>query len=264
VPPSDPGPGRGPDIGTPLAGRVAVVTGASRGIGRATALRLATLGARVTAISRADHKGPAERIGDGSIEPLSLDIRSASAVRDAFAALEERHGAIDVLVNNAGAERVKPLDEVSDDDYAVTVDTNLRGAFHCVRAVLPGMKARRDGHVVSVASAAGIRGFADDAVYSASKFGIVGMMDSLDEELRPFGIRLTTICPGAVDTELVTWDPPGYRRHFLRPDDVAAAIAYAISQPPYVSVGLIVVRPFVEPPHSAMLPLETMAGLPGR
>jgi 3-oxoacyl-[acyl-carrier protein] reductase len=262
VPLSDPG--RGYDPGIPLGGRVAVVTGGSRGIGRATALRLATLGARVTAVSRTGQSGPPEMIGAGSIESLGLDIRSASAVNEAFAALEDRHGAIDILVSSAGAERVKPLDEVSDEDYAVTLDTNLRGAFHCVRAVLPGMKARRDGHIVSVASAAGIRGFADDAIYAASKFGVVGMMDSLDEELRPFGIRLTTVCPGAVDTELVTWDPPGYRSHFLRPDDVAAAIAYAVSQPLHVAVGLIVVRPFVEPPHSSMLSLEVLADLPGR
>jgi 3-oxoacyl-[acyl-carrier protein] reductase len=248
----------------PLAGRVAVVTGASRGIGRTTTERLASLGAHVVAVSRSG--GPTvPSVGDGgSIEPLALDIRRAPAVREAFAALEDRLGRIDILVNNAGAERVKSLDDVTDDDYSVMLDTNLRGTFQCIRAALPGMKARRDGHIVSVASAAGIRGFADDAVYSASKFGVVGMMDALDEELRPFGVRVTTICPGAVDTELVTWDPPGYRPHFLRPDDVAAAIAYVVSQPPHVAVGLVVVRPFAELPHSAMLSLDTLSELPGR
>ena len=252
------------EMATPLAGRVAIVTGASRGIGRATAEGLASLGAHVVAISRSPGPPVPSDVDSGSIEPLALDIRVSPAVRDAFSSLEDRLGRIDILVNNAGAERVKPLDHVSDDDYDVMLDTNLRGTFHCIRAVLPGMKARREGHIVSVASAAGIRGFADDAVYSASKFGVVGMMDALDEELRPFGVRVTTICPGAVDTELVTWDPPGYRAHFLRPHDVAAAIAYAVSQPPHVAVGLIVVRPFAEPPHSAMLSLETLSELPGR
>jgi 3-oxoacyl-[acyl-carrier protein] reductase len=221
------------------------------------------MGAHVVAISRTPAAAPRD-VDSGLIEPLALDIRVEPAVRDALVSLEDRLGRIDILVNNAGAERVKPLAEVTNDDYDVMLDTNLRGAFHCIRAVLPGMKARRNGHIVSVASAAGIRGFADDAVYSASKFGVVGMMDALDEELRPFGVRVTTICPGAVDTELVTWDPPGYRPHFLRPSDVADAIAYAVRQPPHVAVGLIVVRPFVEPPHSPMLSLETLAELPDR
>jgi len=251
-----------------LQGRVAVVTGASRGVGRATALRLAAEGATVVGIARsADALAtlPAEAKGlAGSIETVALDIRSPRAVDTAFLDLEQRLGRIDILVNNAGVERVKPLEAVADEDYEAMVETNLRGTFHCIRAVLPGMKARRSGHIVSISSAAGLRGFGGDAVYCASKFGIVGLMDALDEELRPFGIRVTTICPGAIDTSLVTWAEPGYREHFLRPADVAEAIAYAVSQPPHVAVGLLVIRPFVEPPHSDFLTLETLAQLPGR
>jgi 3-oxoacyl-[acyl-carrier protein] reductase len=251
-----------------LAGRVAVVTGASRGVGRATAIRLAAEGATVVGIARGAD-GLASLLGEadglpGSIETTAVDIRSAGAVERAFAGLEQRLGRIDILVNNAGVERVKPLDAVTDEDYEATLDTNLRGAFHCIRAALPLMKARRSGHIVSVSSAAGIRGFGEDAVYCASKFGVVGLMDALDEELRPFGIRVTTICPGAIDTSLVTWAEPGYREHFLQPADVAEAIAYAVGQPAHVTVGLVVVRPFVEPPYSDLLSLETLAELPGR
>jgi 3-oxoacyl-[acyl-carrier protein] reductase len=123
------------------------------------------------------------------------------------------------------------------------------------------MRRRGEGHVLSIASAAGIRGFREDAVYSASKFGVVGLMDALDEEVRSEGIRVTTICPGAVDTTLVTWVDANspYRSRFLRPADVAAAVHFAISQPVNVVVGLLIVRPLVEPPHSEMLSLETTA-----
>jgi 3-oxoacyl-[acyl-carrier protein] reductase len=252
----------------PLAGRVAVLTGASRGVGRATAVRLASDGATVVGIARGPEglaSLPPEAAGlAGSIETVVLDVRSGDDVDREIRALEERLGRIDILVNNAGVERVKPFDAVADEDYEAMVETNLRGAFHCIRAALPGMKRRRSGHLVSVSSAAGIRGFGEDAVYSATKFGIVGLMDALDEELRPFGIRVTTICPGAIDTSLVTWAKPGYREHFLRPEDVAEAIAYAVSQPPHVAVGLLVVRPFVEPPHSDLLSLDTLAELPER
>jgi len=248
-----------------LEERVILVSGASRGIGRATALALAADGATVIGIAR-----PSEELTElpslasdlpGNIEAVAADVRSASDVADAVAAVERRHGRLDVLVNVAGVERVKPLDTVTDEDYEATVDTNLRGVFHLCRAVLPIMRRQQQGHIVSVASAAGIRGFRDDAVYSASKFGVVGLMDALDEEVRSDGIRITTICPGAVDTTLVTWVEPDspYRSRFLAPGDVAAAVRFAIAQPAHVVVGLIVVRPLVEPPHSEMLSLESPA-----
>ena len=250
-----------------LAGRVAVVTGASRGIGRATVLRLAADGAQVVGLARqsADLEDLAAT-GDGStgtIASKACDVRSASEVGTVIAAVEAEFGRIDILVNNAGVERVKPVEAVTDADVDATIDTNLRGTFHAIRAVLPGMRQRHSGHIVSVSSAAGIRGFAEDAIYCATKFGVVGLMDALDEEVRKDGIRVTTICPGAIDTTLVRWvdDDSAYRAHFLRPDDVAEAIAYAVNQPARVAVGLVVVRPFVEPPYSPMLELETMAKL---
>jgi 3-oxoacyl-[acyl-carrier protein] reductase len=248
-----------------LQDHVILVTGASRGVGRATAVALAEAGATVVGVARGSDElaqMPSLATGlPGSIEALPADVRDAGEVARVVTDVERRHGQIDVLVNVAGVERAKPLDTVTDDDYDAMVDTNLRGVFHLCRAVLPAMRRRREGHVVSIASAAGIRGFRDDAVYSASKFGVVGLMDALDEEVRSEGIRVTTICPGAVDTTLVTWVDPGspYRSLFLRPEDVAAAVRFAIMQPAHVVVGLLVVRPLVEPPHSEMLSLESPA-----
>ena len=139
------------------------------------------------------------------------------------------------------------------------VDTNLRGVFNFTRAVIPAMKVRRRGQILSVASVAGIRGFAEDAVYTASKYGVVGFSDALDEELRTTGIRVGCICPGAVATDLAApWLPTDdpRRPYVLQPEDVAGALWYAASQPGHVAVGLVILRPLIEPPHSPMLSAE--------
>lgn len=252
-----------------LDGAIAIISGASRGVGRATALRLAAEGAKVVAVARDAgaldlvRNTAQERGLPGSIVGLVADVRDAAAIRALSASVIGEHGGVDVLVNNAGAERVKPLPDVSDADYDLTVDTNLRGVFHMTRAFLPGMLARRRGHIVSMASMAGIRGFAEDAIYCASKFGVVGFMESLDEEVRSRGIKVTTICPGAIETELLTWlapDDPS-RKHLLLPDDVADAILYALRQPARAVIDRIILRPMNEPPYSPMIDAATMDGL---
>lgn len=252
-----------------MHGMVALVTGAGRGIGRATARRLVAEGATVVAIARneAELRTLADEAaasgGPGTIEPARADVRDSAAMADLIASVEARHGRIDLAVNVAGAERVKPTVSVTDEDYDIQLDTNLRGVFHVVRGVLPGMMARRSGHIVSIASMAGVRGFAEDAVYCASKFGVVGFMDALDEEARACGIRVTTICPGAVDTSLVKWvaDDDPVRAWFLQPDDVADAVLYTVRQPPRVVIGLMYVRPIAEPPYSPMLEPAVLTAL---
>jgi 3-oxoacyl-[acyl-carrier protein] reductase len=246
-----------------LAGVVTVVTGASRGVGRATALRFAAEGLTVVAVARdrgrLDALAAEASAAGGRVVPMTGDVREASDARRVVDDTERDLGPIEILVNNAGVERVKPLEAVTDADYAEMVDTNLRGVFNFTRAVVPGMKARRRGQILSVGSIAGIRGFAEDAVYTASKFGVVGFSDALDEELRPFGIRVGCICPGAIATDLsAPWLPPDdpRRPHALQPEDVADALWYAASQRAHVAVGLVVLRPMIEPPHSPMLSVE--------
>lgn len=244
--------------------QVVIVTGASRGVGRATAIRLARTGARVVAVARDERRLLSLRdelgeAGDGAIEVLAGDVRVGETAARAVTHAIERFGRLDAVVNNAGVERTRPLDEVSDDDYDAMVDTNLRGPFNLIRAALPHLKERHSGTLITIASVAAIRGFVDDAVYTASKFGVLGLNDALEEELRPFGIRVCVICPGAINTDLAidTWSPPDdpYRPHFLQPEDIAEAVAWVLSQPARVAVGRIVLRPLVEPPYGATLPM---------
>ncbi|NIQ78369.1 MAG: SDR family NAD(P)-dependent oxidoreductase [Anaerolineae bacterium] len=242
---------------------IIIVTGASKGIGRATALAFAREGAHVLAVARSssllDELAVQASTLPAEIVAAPADVTQCEQVEAVVSLALTRYGRIDVLVNNAGVELVKPVETFTDDDYAAMLDTNLKGIFLFTRAVVPSMKAQRSGLVINIASTAGLRGFAGDALYCASKFGVVGLTEALDEELRKFGIRVSCISPGATNTELAkdTWSPPDdpYRPHFLQPEDVARAILYVASQPPHVTVGQILLLPTVEPRYSPLLPL---------
>jgi NADP-dependent 3-hydroxy acid dehydrogenase YdfG len=244
--------------------RIHIVTGASKGIGRATALALAREGGRVVGVARTGSLLDTLVAGatdlPGQIVAAPADITQRDEVEQVVRQTVERFGRIDVLVNNAGVELPKPLETFTDDDYASMMDTNLKAVFYFARAVIPLMKEQRSGLIINIASTAGHRGFGGDSVYCATKFGVVGLTDALDEELREFGIRVTCISPGATNTELAkeTWSPPDdpYRRHYLQPEDVAGAILYVSSQPPHVSIRRLDLLPLIEPPYSAVLPID--------
>jgi NADP-dependent 3-hydroxy acid dehydrogenase YdfG len=244
--------------------RIVIVTGASKGIGRATALAFGRHGDRVIAVARSAAllEALVSEAGDlpGEIHAAPADITQRIAVEQVVAQTLDHFGRIDVLVNNAGVERVKPVEQVTDEDYDVTLDTSLKGTFYFVRAVVPVMKTQRGGMIINVSSTAGLRGFAEDAVYCAAKFGVAGLSDALDDELRSFGIRVCCIFPGATNTDLAkdTWSPPDdpYRPYFLQPEDVARAILFVANQPAQVAIESIVLRPTIEPPYSPTLPLD--------
>lgn len=243
-----------------ISGQVVIVTGASRGVGRAVARRLCADGARVIAVARNREQLETlrrEAAVTGEIVPVAGDVRDPRTAAAAVAVSVERFGHVDALVNNAGVERTRPLEQVPDSEYDMTLDTNLRRPFNFARAVIQPMKKRGAGSIVTIASVAAIRGFVDDAVYTASKFGALGLSDALEEELRPYGIRVCVICPGAINTDLAkeTWSPPEdpYRPHFLQPHDLADAVAWVLGQPPRVAVSRIVLRPLVEPPYGQLL-----------
>jgi len=242
--------------------KVIIITGAGKGIGRATVLRLVSADARVIAVDIDANSlaALAEKCKDlaGSVVPVIADVRSRKAVEAAVKEALDRFGTVDVVVNNAGIERVKPIQKVSDEDYDATLDINLRSVFLFARAVVPIMQRQRSGMILNIASTAGLRGIKDDAVYCASKFGVIGMSEALDEELRQYGIRVTYVCPGNTNTDLpLSWSPADdpYRAHFLRPEDIAEALFYVISQPANVAIGQLVLRPIIQPPYSSMLPL---------
>jgi NADP-dependent 3-hydroxy acid dehydrogenase YdfG len=240
-----------------LKDKVVIVTGASRGIGLAIAATLAASKARVFGVARAWPERPNLST---DIHPILGDVRKPSDVSRVVKGILKEVGTIDVLVNNAGVEYFKPLVDTNDEEYDEILDTNLRGAFLFTRAVLPTFLASRSGHIVFVNSVSGLRGYSKDAAYCASKHGLAGLADALDEELRPHGVRVTSIFPGATDTDLSadTWAPADdlRRPYFLAPADVAQAVAFALEQPPRVAVSRIVLRPMIEPPYSDFLPLD--------
>jgi NADP-dependent 3-hydroxy acid dehydrogenase YdfG len=244
----------------PLAGRVALVTGASAGIGRATARTLARAGADVAVTARrADRLEElvAEIEGSGGRAlALAADVVSLEAVRSVVDGTIDDLGSLDVLVNNAGIMRVAPITENRVEDWTRMVDVNVKGVLHFLSATLPHMLQQGSGHILSVGSLAGRRPFPGGTVYSATKFAIRSLAWGLHLELgNAHGIRVTDIQPGFVSTELLDYDPQTATewdqawsdRRTLRPEDVARAIEFAVTSPDHVSVSELLVRPTDQP-----------------
>jgi short-subunit dehydrogenase len=183
-------------------GDVVVVTGASRGIGRALAVAAGERGARLglVARSRDELDALAAELGDGT-EVAATDVADSAGLRRALADLEARLGRIDVLVANAGIGQYGPFVDVPPEEIDRVVQVNVLGVLHAVQAVAPGMIARRRGHVVVVSSIAGRIGVPFEAVYSASKFAVTGLVEALAVELEPYGVGVSMVNPGPVDTE---------------------------------------------------------------
>jgi NADP-dependent 3-hydroxy acid dehydrogenase YdfG len=227
-----------------LAGRSAVVTGASRGIGLAAARTLANAGARVVMLARSREviEREARAVGGDAIA-LTCDVTDRAAVDAASREALDRLGAApDILVNNAGAFVLAPVDRMSTDDFEDTLAVNLTAPFHLVRTFLPGMRERGSGHVVTVGSIADRMTFPENGAYAASKFGLRALHEVMRAELRGTGVRATLVSPGPVDTPL--WDPvdpdakPGFtpRAAMLGADAVADAILFAVTRPSAVNI----------------------------
>ena len=212
-----------------LKGRVVLVTGAGRGIGRAVALAFAREGARVALVGRTKKSltDVAKEIKDLDAPAAVLpgDVSDEGVVSRVVAAAEQQLGPIDVLVNNAGIFVAAPVEKMDTLVFDRVLAVNLRGPFLMSRAVLPGMKSRRRGHVVNVASTAGRRGFAGGGAYCASKFGLAGLSEAMMYEARTSDVRVSVVYPSTVATDLVrksgmTFD----EKKAIQPEDVAAGI----------------------------------------
>ncbi len=232
-----------------LTGKVAVITGASSGIGEATARLLVSEGVRVVLVARRRERIAAlvEDLGDAAVA-LTADVGDAAAVAAVFAEVEQRFGGLDLLFNNAGLG-VNARFEASDPaDWKRMIDVNLYGVLHCTQAAIPLMRGRAGAMISSVSSVGGRYGTESWSVYSATKFAVVGFHDALRKELGGEGIRVSVIEPGAVWTEFGqnVSDAMRERRESLdalTSEDVAQALVYAFAQPPRVLVEEILIRP---------------------
>ena len=228
----------------PLDGRVALVTGASRGIGRAIARRLAADGADVAVTAR-DPDSLAETLGDVLAAGrrgvgIALDVTSVASIRSAVAQVEAALGPVDILVNNAGMQRLRLALDVTEEDWDIVLDTNVRGAFFVAQAVGRGMVSRGHGRIVNIASMAALKTNPERSAYNASKAGLLAVTRTLALEWAASGVRVNAIAPTFVETELAgLWlNRPGIREsvqaaipiHRLPSvDEVAAAVAYLVS-----------------------------------
>lgn len=229
--------------------RTALVTGATQGIGRATALALGRAGYRVGVCART-----AAKVEALVAELRGLGIESAGAAADvgdpaqvarAVFELTAALGETGLLVNNAGVLIARPFEELTLEDWDATMATNLRSLYLVTRAVLPAMRRRREGTIVNVASLAGRNGFAGGTAYTASKHAVLGFGRSLMLEVRKEGIRVVTICPGSVDTGMLRDQPmlESDPARILRPEDVADTILHAVQLPGRALVSELDIRP---------------------
>jgi NADP-dependent 3-hydroxy acid dehydrogenase YdfG len=240
-----------------LDGKVAIVTGASSGIGEATALALAAQGARVAlAARRADRlETLTQRIADsgGQAVPIVADVADEAQVGEMVDKTKAQWGRIDILVNNAGVMLLGPIDGANTEDWRRMININVLGLMYATHAVLPLMKAQGEGHIVNISSVAGRIARAGTGVYNATKWAVGAFSEALRQEVYKDKIRVTIIEPGVVATELpqhIT-DPRGKEQAQalyqsmtpLESQDIAAAIAYAVTQPPHVNVNEILIRP---------------------
>ena len=236
--------------GSRLSGRVALVTGGSRGIGRAIAQRFATLGASVAVCGR-DRSAleqtarKMERVGAQVFFQLA-DVTQASEVSELVSNAEASLGPLDILVNNAGIGLFGPAHERTESDWDLTLDTNLKSVFLVSKAVVPSMIRRGSGDIVNIASLAARNTFAGGGIYCASKWGLLGLSGCMAEDLRGHGVRVSVILPGSVASDFSSRgikDPS----KVLSPEDVAHAVETIVTQAPGSFLSEIQLRPLRKP-----------------
>ncbi|HEB49979.1 MAG TPA: 3-oxoacyl-ACP reductase FabG [Desulfobulbus sp.] len=227
-----------------LDGQVALVTGGSRGIGRAVCLRLATMGARV-GINYVSNPAAAEetlaaiRAGGGTGFLAPFDVADGRAVQEAVKAITDRHGGIDILVNNAGITRDGLMARMKEDDWDAVIDTNLKGTFLCSKAVMRPMMKKRQGRIINITSVIGFLGNAGQVNYGAAKAGIVGLTKSMARELAPRNVTVNAVAPGYIVTDMTSGLGEDIQAAIQaqiplgslgRPEDVAGVVAFLASK----------------------------------
>ena len=243
-------------MGNDITGRVALVTGASSGFGEAVALGLAKAGAKVALAARREDRlqALAKRITDAGGEALVIvaDFTDEAQAQRAVRETEAAFGRLDILINNAGVMYLEPVATADLARWRSMIELNLLGLIAASQAALPGMIARKDGHIVNISSTAGHISNPLAAAYSATKFGVLGFSESLRKEVHKDNIRVTVISPGMAATELrdhiaveavqSALNKAAVAMRQLTAEDVADAILYAVSRPPHVTINEILMR----------------------
>lgn len=220
-----------------LDGQTAVVTGGSRGIGRAIAWSLSSAGARVAVVARSEDRARAvaSELPGGAGAGYACDVSDPGACRELIEAVERDIGPVDILVNNAGITRDNILARLKDEDWDAVMETNLRGAFNTTRAVARGMMKRRSGRIINIASVVGLTGNRGQANYAASKSGLIGFTKSVAQELAARGVLANVVAPGFIETDMTAELPEEARKalferiplgRFGTPEDVAGAVRF--------------------------------------
>jgi 3-oxoacyl-[acyl-carrier protein] reductase len=247
----------------PLAGQVAVVTGAGRGIGRAIALTLAELGSHTVLCGRSrealeqtaaaiqssggQNSGRGVDRGAEKSSVIECDVTDLHSVESLAERIERTVHRLDILVNNAGIGGAGgPLHQLSPDNWDRVLNTNLRGVYYCIRSLAPLMIKARSGHIINISSLAGKNALPNGAAYAASKWGLNGLSYSVAEELRTHNIRVSVICPGSVHTEFSP-HPGKNAGKMLQAADVAHAVAMIVTQAPQSFASEILLRPTQKP-----------------
>jgi NADP-dependent 3-hydroxy acid dehydrogenase YdfG len=239
-----------------IKGKVVVITGASSGLGEAAAKHLSALGATVVLGARRGDRIEklAKEINnkEGKALAIAMDVTQRDQVKKLVDAGVREFGRVDVILNNAGVMPLSPMDRLNVDEWDKMIDVNIKGVLNGIAAVLPYMKEQKSGQIVNTSSVAGHKVFNGSAVYSATKFAVRALTEGLRIEVKPYNIRTTIVCPGAVKTELLEHitetDIQQANKDYvgavgISPDSFAQVIAFAISQPEDVDMNEIIFRP---------------------
>ncbi|MBB5181163.1 3-oxoacyl-[acyl-carrier protein] reductase [Planomicrobium koreense] len=225
-----------------LSGKIAFITGAGKGIGRASALALAKEGVHIGLIARTEEdlkKTAAEAAAQGVKTAYALaDVSDLGQVEQAIAKLTQELGAADILINNAGIGKFGPLLEIAPEDWKQVIDVNLMGMFYVTRTVLPQLIEKNGGDIVNISSMSGLKGGAGSSAYSASKFGVLGLTESLSQEVRKHNIRVFALTPSRVITDFggSSQKPADSDEKFMQPEDIAEYIVAQLKLHPRIFI----------------------------